>query len=117
VQPGSSAIDVDRLVRVLEGSSASDRRLTQDLARAVAGALSSVTALFNPEAVVIGGPWGGAGGFSELVAAHLRDTAAVEAEVRAAHLGTRAPLTGARITAVRTAQQLLSRRRPQGVAE
>ena len=110
VQPGSSAIDVDRLVRLLEGQSASDRRLTRDVARAVAGALSSVTALLNPQAVVIGGPWAEAQGFAALVAEQLHEAAAVDAEVRTAHLDTGAPLTGARITAVRTAQQLLTRR-------
>ena len=45
---------------VLEGRTAAERRTRDVLVDAVAGALSSVTALLNPAGVVVGGPWSSA---------------------------------------------------------
>lgn len=53
-RPGTSAIDVDRLVALLR---AGDRARTR-VARAVAGVVSAVTGLLDPQFVVLGGPWG-----------------------------------------------------------
>jgi predicted NBD/HSP70 family sugar kinase len=109
LQPGTSAIDVDRLRDLLERPAASARRTRDEIATAVAGALATVTALFNPEGVVVGGPWSAAGGFDQLVADRLVSSAVVPAVVRTAALGPDAPLLGARGHAVRAAQRLLVR--------
>ncbi|MGA5298900.1 ROK family transcriptional regulator [Nucisporomicrobium flavum] len=53
-RPGSSAIDVDRLLL----TAGHDHGLRQALARAISGVLAAVVALADPTTVVIGGPWG-----------------------------------------------------------
>lgn len=108
VRAGSAVIDVERAYTVLAGRTAADRRTRTAIATALAGALSSVAALLNPEGVLIGGPWGRTAGFAELVAERVRETSAVATEVRPAGLGTDAPLVGARIEAVRAAQRALT---------
>ncbi|SDT07831.1 Sugar kinase of the NBD/HSP70 family, may contain an N-terminal HTH domain [Friedmanniella luteola] len=105
--PGSPALDVERVLAVLASRSAPDREAGDQLARAVAGALASVTALLNPRAVVLGGPWGGADGFSSRVRAALAGLAAVPTELRTSTLGADAALSGARIDAVRRMQAAL----------
>ena len=69
-------------------------------------ALSSVTALLNPQVVVLGGPWGGHGELVPRLAAALA-AAPVPVEVRVASVGTDAPLIGARITALDLARSRL----------
>jgi predicted NBD/HSP70 family sugar kinase len=107
--PGSPALDVDRLLAVLAGTSVPDRELGDRLARAVAGALASVTALLNPGAVVLGGPWGVAPGFAARVRSELAVLAAVPTDLRTSTQGQGAPLSGARIDAVRRMQDGLGR--------
>ncbi|GAA1431905.1 ROK family transcriptional regulator [Microlunatus lacustris] len=97
---GSPALDVDRILAALASTSAPDQALTRRLARAVAGALASVTALLNPRAVLLGGPWGGATGLADAVRDQLVALAAVPTEIRTSALGEDAPLAGARIAAV-----------------
>ncbi len=110
LRPGSAAIDVDRVVDLLAGRSAADRRLTTALARAVAGALASAVVLLDPAGVVVGGPWGGVPGFAAQVGRELSELAPVPTQVRTAAFGDDAPLVGARIEAVRAARaQLLGR--------
>lgn len=86
------------------------------LARAIAGALSSVVALCDPELVVLGGPWGGRAVVVDAVRA-----AAVglrrPVEVRAAAVTEHAPLSGARTAAVRALGDLIvDHRRAPGLA-
>lgn len=106
----SMAVDLGRLELILVGETAADRRRRAAVADAVAGAIGSVTALLNPQAVIMGGPWGTRHGFRALVADRLAD-AAIGAEIRAARLGDTAPLLGAQLHAVRAAQSSLARAR------
>lgn len=99
--PGSATIDVGLVRRVLEGSSAAERRRREVLVAAVAGVVASVTALLNPTAVVLGGPWSDAGDFADRLAERVRADAVVPTEIRSATLRDEAPLTGARSAAVR----------------
>jgi len=110
VEPGSNAIDVPALLEVLAGGTAADRRRRAAVAEAVAGAIASMTALLNPERVLIGGPWGTAYDFDRLVAERVHELAMIDTEVRPAALGPTAPLSGARIQAVRSAQAWLRSR-------
>ncbi|WP_375423027.1 ROK family protein [uncultured Friedmanniella sp.] len=71
MRPGSEAIDVDRVRRLLTSTSAPDRRTGDAIATAVAGALSSVVALLDPQGLLLGGPWGSTPGFLERVAERL----------------------------------------------
>jgi predicted NBD/HSP70 family sugar kinase/DNA-binding transcriptional ArsR family regulator len=107
--PGSPAIDVDRVVALLTLGPSADPTLRTGLTRAVAGALASATALLNPSAVVLGGPWGVVPGFAAAVGDELKTLAAVPSRVRTSTLGDTAPLAGARIAAVRRLQDGLGR--------
>ncbi len=110
VRPGSSALEVPALLKVLSGETAVDRNRRAAVVEAVAGAITSVMALLNPQRVLIGGPWGTAYGFDRLVAERVHELASVETEVVPARLGADAPLAGARIQAVRSAQAWLRSR-------
>ncbi|MEV7970211.1 ROK family protein [Sphaerisporangium sp. NPDC088356] len=57
-RPGSTAIDVDRLLSVTGGDDAQARAIRTTLGDAVCGALAAITSLADPEHIVIGGPWG-----------------------------------------------------------
>ncbi len=105
---GSQAIDVDRLKSIVDGTTTTGRRQRSALADAVAGVIASVTALLNPYAVVVGGPWGTYGGFDQLVADRVDELAAIATDLRPAALGEAAPLAGARIQALRSAQASLA---------
>ena len=110
LRPDSLAIDLPSLLTVLAGESAADRQRRGELADALAGAIASVTALLNPQRVLIGGPWGTAYDFDRLVAERVHDLAVIDTEVVAATLGSTAPLAGARVQAVRSAQTWLRSR-------
>ncbi|HEY0239726.1 MAG TPA: ROK family transcriptional regulator, partial [Friedmanniella sp.] len=69
LRPGSDTIDVDRVRTVLTGATPADRRTRDAVVDAVAGVLASVAALLNPAAIVVGGPWSGAGDFADRLAA------------------------------------------------
>ncbi|MET0692870.1 MAG: ROK family transcriptional regulator [Propionibacteriaceae bacterium] len=107
LHPGSNAIDVARLVDLLESPLAAHRRVRDEVVQAVAGAICSITALFNPEGVIIGGPWSGATGFEHELAERVHSEAAIDTEVRLSALDAGAPLAGARLQAVRSAQSAL----------
>jgi len=93
-RPGSTAIDVDRL---LEKLAAPEVRGT--VATAVAGVLAATVALADPEVIIIGGPWG-----THPVMVEAIENAFAKAPrsvpVRAATLTERAALTGARQAAI-----------------
>ena len=55
-RPGTSAIDVGRLLAM--GARRPRRSSAQTLAHAISGVLAAVTALGDPEFVVVGGSWG-----------------------------------------------------------
>jgi predicted NBD/HSP70 family sugar kinase len=56
-QPGTTAIDVPRLLAVATGPG-SGAAVRESIAQAVSGVLAALTALADPEFVVVGGPWG-----------------------------------------------------------
>lgn len=94
----STAIDVPKLVEILEDSGADAARVHAALAHAISGVLSAALSLADPQTVVVGGTWG----------AHPRMLTAIEEHftrsprsvpVRAAHLPL-PELTGARARAV-----------------
>lgn len=108
LKPGAEAIDVGRVRSIVEGRSTADRRRAGDIAGAVAGAINSVVALLDPQGVLIGGPWGCAPGFLDLVADRLGPLADAELILRPTGL-TKAPYhDGARIRAVATARQAVA---------
>jgi predicted NBD/HSP70 family sugar kinase len=74
---------------------------------AVAGVVGSMVALLNPAGVVVGGPWSGCADFADRLADRVAELAVLPTQVRLAELGTTAPLTGARLAAVRAAQDSL----------
>jgi len=107
LKPGSHAIDVPRLVDVLESPAAAHRRIRDEVLRAVAGVICSITALFNPEGVLLGGPWSGATDFASELADRVHGEAAIDTEIRLSALDAGAALAGARLQAVRSAQSAL----------
>jgi predicted NBD/HSP70 family sugar kinase len=56
--PGSSAIDVEGLLRTVAKRDARGRHVLKALGRAVAGVLAAAVGLLDPARVVVGGPWG-----------------------------------------------------------
>lgn len=107
LQPGSSAIDVTRLTTILEAPGVGARRVRDAVVTAVAGAVCSVTAVLNPSAVIIGGPWGRVPGFGPQLTERVCDLAVITTEVRPAAIDDSAPLVGARLAAVQAAQRSL----------
>ena len=105
-RPGTAAIDVPALARLLDGDGEADRRRRDEIVEAVGMALSGVAALLNPQVLVLGGPWAGSGGLPARLAAVLAD-APVPAAVRTAAVGDEAPLVGARIAALDQARSRL----------
>ena len=108
LRPGSDAIDVSRVRSIFHSGSAADRRRQAQISTAVAGAISSVIALLDPQGVLIGGPWGGADGLLELVAERIDPLAHPELILRPVAL-TEAPYRdGIRLRAVAAARQAVA---------
>lgn len=106
--PGSTAIDVRRVRGVLADGSAADRRRAGEIAGAVAGVISSVIALLDPQGVLVGGPWGSAPGFLDLVADRVASSADGTLVLRPTAL-TEAPYReGVRLRAVAAARQAVA---------
>jgi predicted NBD/HSP70 family sugar kinase len=57
-QPGSTAIDVTRLIAAVSGPGPRAAAIRHALGQAVGGVLAAIVALTDPQAVIIGGPWG-----------------------------------------------------------
>jgi predicted NBD/HSP70 family sugar kinase len=108
LEPGSEAIDVSRVRTVLEGGSAANRRLRDEIATAVAGALNSVVALLDPQGVLLGGPWGSAPGLIDLVAERIEPVADPALILRPAALTDAPYRDGVRIRAVAAARQAVA---------
>lgn len=94
-RPGTTAIDDDRLLRVLEDQPAT----REHLARAIAGIVAALIALADPEVVVLGGSWGTHPLLGEAVRAHVARLPRSVA-LRPAAVHDRPALTGARHRAV-----------------
>ena len=106
-QPGSDAIDTDRLRALLADDRPAARTRRAEIADAVATAIASSVAVLNPAAVLIGGPWGAVPGFTEEVADRLADRSVLRTEVRRVQLDADSPQIGAGLRAVQDAQSVL----------
>jgi predicted NBD/HSP70 family sugar kinase len=98
-RPGTSAIDVPRLLSTVGAGDARARHVLQVVGRAVAGVLGAAVALLDPALIVVGGPWGGA----PAVLTAIDDAfgrAPRHAPVEAALRSDDAPLVGARTQAL-----------------
>ena len=97
-QPGSTAIDVRRLLAAATGPEpeAGTRRA---LGRALSGVLTAITALADPELIIVGGPWGSHPAILDAITAA---TAVLphQIRVRAAELTSEPSLAGARADAL-----------------
>lgn len=107
---GSAALDVPRLRAVLDGATADDRSRADAVLLALAGVIASVGTLLDPQAVIVGGPWGDHPTLLARLPRAVAGLAAVTTEVRFAELGADAPHLGARQAAVVAAREALSGR-------
>jgi predicted NBD/HSP70 family sugar kinase len=97
--PESTAVNVSALTTAVGGRNPAGTVLSA-LAQAIGGILASVTALCDPQLIVLGGPWGGRPAVVDAVraaAVGLRGPV----QVRAAVVTEDAPLAGARTAAIR----------------
>lgn len=108
LRSGSEAIDVGRVRSTLEGRSTADRRRTAEIADAVAGAISSITALLDPQGVLVGGPWGSTAGFLDRVAERLASSAGGKLILRPTGLIDAPDRVGVRIRAVGAARRAVA---------
>ncbi|MFL6064550.1 MAG: ROK family protein [Friedmanniella sp.] len=108
LKPGTEAIDVPLVRALLEGRSAAERRRREAIAVALAGALSSVVAIADPQGLLIGGPWGGDRELVDLVAARLDPLVDPGLVVRAAALTEAPDRIGTRLSAVAAARQAVA---------
>jgi predicted NBD/HSP70 family sugar kinase len=98
-QADATAIDVDRLLAAAAGPGAHAATTRRVLGEAIAGVLSAVVALADPEIVIVGGPWGNHPVFLDLIAAAAARLPR-HASVRAARLTADPSLAGVRLEAL-----------------
>jgi predicted NBD/HSP70 family sugar kinase len=108
LRPGSEAIDVARVRSIVEARSEADRDQREQIAVAVAGALSSVVALLDPRGVLVGGPWGSAPGLIDLVAKRIDPVADPGLVLRPTALTDAPYRDGIRIRAIAAARQAVA---------
>jgi predicted NBD/HSP70 family sugar kinase len=98
-QPGSTAIDVDRLLAAVTGPGSGAEATREVIGRAVGGVLAAIVALTDPELIIVGGQWGSHPVIVDAIAA---GAAAMPwpVPVRAAELTGDPALAGARIDAL-----------------
>ena len=98
-QPGTTAIDLDRLLGATTALGPSATATRQTVARSVAGAIAAVVAFADPAQVVLGGPWGRHPLITEAIASAV---AALPRPVpiRPAELTREPSLAGARASAL-----------------
>jgi predicted NBD/HSP70 family sugar kinase len=98
-QPGSTAIDTERLLAAASGPGPQAAATRHALGQAVSGVLAAIVALTDPGLIIIGGSWGRAPVILETITAastHLPRTV----PVRAAGLTDNPSLAGARADAL-----------------
>nr|WP_269091253.1 ROK family transcriptional regulator [Actinopolymorpha cephalotaxi] len=98
-QPGSTAIDVDRLMAAIADDADDGSAVRRTLGQALGGTLAAVAALADPETVIVGGSWGTHPVVLETIVAAAGELPRPVA-VRAAHLTAEPSLTGARAEAL-----------------
>jgi predicted NBD/HSP70 family sugar kinase len=98
-RPGSTAVDVDRLLAAAAGPEPKAAATRRALGQAVSGALAAVVALTDPQLVIIGGSWGSHPAIIDAIAA---GTARLPwpVPVRGAELTQEPSLAGARLDAL-----------------
>jgi predicted NBD/HSP70 family sugar kinase len=92
-RPGTTAIDDDRLLRMLDDQHATRERI----ALAIAGIIAALIALADPEVVILGGSWGTHPLLERAVRAHLTRRSVA---LRPATVHDQPALTGARHRAI-----------------
>ena len=107
LQQRTDALDVERIIDILVGTGAAAGRRRAGIANAVAGALVSIIALLNPQAVLIAGPWGAVPGFAEQVSEQL--PTGLTTAIRTATVRDDASMIGASTHAVHTTGAAVSR--------
>jgi predicted NBD/HSP70 family sugar kinase len=98
-RPGSTAIDVDRLLAAATGPPPEAAAIRQILAQAVGGILAAAVALADSGLIVIGGSWGSQTVILEAIAAEATRLPR-PVPVQAATLTAEPALTGARTDAL-----------------
>jgi predicted NBD/HSP70 family sugar kinase len=99
-QPGSTAIDADRLLRAVSGRDAAAAGVRRALGQAISGVLAAIVALADPGLVVVGGSWGRHPVVLEVISSAFARLPR-HVPVRAAALTDQPSLAGARSDAVR----------------
>lgn len=107
-EPGTEAVDIGRVRRILASDLAADREQGDRIAAAVAGALDSVVALVDPQGVLVGGPWGSSPGLIDRVAKRMTSLPGRELVLRPAGLTDAPYRDGVRIRAVAAARQAVA---------
>jgi len=104
------ALDLELVRSALDGRTAANRRTRDRILTVLATAIGSITALLDPEAVLVGGPWSDHPALVERLPAAVAVTTTIPTELRFAGLGPDAPHLGARLAAVREARAVLTGR-------
>ena len=99
-QPGSTAIDVDRLLGVAAGQDAQAKGTWHALGQAISGVLAAIVALADLGLIIIGGSWGRHPAVMEAIASAFGRLPR-HVPVRGAELTDQPSLAGARSDAVR----------------
>ena len=94
-RPGTTAIDVDRLLTTTAGPGPEAAALRDTLGQAVGGVVAAVVALTDPTAVIVGGRWGSDPAILDAVRGAF-SAGPRHVPIRAAEVTAEAPLTGAR---------------------
>lgn len=108
LRPGSEAIDVTRVRRVLERGTPQDRKRAEEIAGAVAGVLDSTVALLDPQGILVGGPWGNTPGLLPRIAERMKPLTGEVLTLRVTGLGEASYRDGIRIRSVAAARQAVA---------
>jgi predicted NBD/HSP70 family sugar kinase len=105
-RPGSTAIDVGRLLAAVRGSQPQAQALRRTLGQAVSGVLAALVALSDPELIVLGGSWGSEPLILESITTAF-ERLPRHVPVRAARLTAEPSLAGARADALTRLRQAI----------
>jgi predicted NBD/HSP70 family sugar kinase len=97
--PGSSAINIERVIAILESVTPRDVAIGRSVVDALTVAIANVTALINPKAIIIAGPWAECGTLRRQLGEALNHVA-VLTSIRSSSIAGNSFLTGARIDAL-----------------
>ena len=110
-QGGTTAIDVPALLTAFDGHSAAAGQVREAVVNALSGVLAALVAVCDPEAVIVGGEWGGHPAVIDTVRARFRESPR-HVPIRPAAVTEEPALSGARSRALsdlRTAIVALAR--------